>query len=246
MIGLVDADRVSANKSLADHLADFEQSLRAKDCTERHVSLVTGRARHSDITLTMNRYSHSYRDQEIDALRTLPDLSNPSRQRLRATGTDDAMAGDFHSADYLAQNERRGASDGGAGRLDHSDHGNADNARKSVQASDKRGSGTVERDENALRPAGLEPAAYGLGNHRSIHLSYGRRAASPSVYAMSPSRTNAHPFGMSNHKQKRPAGVRLPVGHFLTRMFGPVRTPARHAGGPGDCGRRPALSENAV
>ena len=80
-----------------------------------HPKTAQSLARHSDITLTMNRYSHSYRDQEIDALRTLPDLSNPSRQRLRATGTDDAVAGDSHSADYLAQKERRGASGGGAG-----------------------------------------------------------------------------------------------------------------------------------
>ena len=27
---------------------------------------------------------------------------------------------------------------------------------------------------NLVRPAGLEPAAYGLGNRRSIRLSYGR------------------------------------------------------------------------
>ena len=63
----------------------------------------------------MNRYSHTYRDQEIDALHTLPDLSNPSRQRLSATGTDDAAADDLRSADYVAQDQRRGASDGGAG-----------------------------------------------------------------------------------------------------------------------------------
>ena len=39
-----------------------------------------------------------------------------------------------------------------------------DNARNSVQTSEKRDSGAVERKKSASRPAGLEPATYGLGN----------------------------------------------------------------------------------
>jgi hypothetical protein len=33
---------------------------------------------------------------------------------------------------------------------------------------------TVDMGEKGIRPAGLEPAASGLGNRRSIRLSYGR------------------------------------------------------------------------
>ena len=89
----------------AGRVADFH-SLRHTFITNLanggvHPKTAQSLARHSDITLTMNRYSHSYRDQEIDALRTLPDLSNPSRQRLSATGTEDGAADDWRSADYL-------------------------------------------------------------------------------------------------------------------------------------------------
>ncbi len=46
--------------------------------------------RHSDINLTMSRYSHVLRGQESEAIEGLPDLSLPSRQsqQARATGTD--------------------------------------------------------------------------------------------------------------------------------------------------------------
>src|SRR5262249_12296352 len=47
-------------------------------------------ARHGTISLTMDRYSHTLRQQETEALAVLPDLSGPARESLQATGTTDA------------------------------------------------------------------------------------------------------------------------------------------------------------
>ena len=46
--------------------------------------------RHSDINLTMSRYTHIFRGQEAEAINKLPDLSFPSQeaQKSAATGTD--------------------------------------------------------------------------------------------------------------------------------------------------------------
>ena len=46
--------------------------------------------RHSKIELTLGRYSHVYAGQETEAIKSLPDLSLPSKQAQRAiaTGTD--------------------------------------------------------------------------------------------------------------------------------------------------------------
>jgi integrase len=45
-------------------------------------------ARHSTIALTMDKYTHTLREQEAEALGVLPDLSPTSREAVRATGTD--------------------------------------------------------------------------------------------------------------------------------------------------------------
>ncbi len=47
--------------------------------------------RHSDINMTMSRYTHIFRGQESEAVAGLPDLSLPSKeaQKAAATGTDD-------------------------------------------------------------------------------------------------------------------------------------------------------------
>ena len=47
--------------------------------------------RHSDINLTMSRYTHIFRGQESEAVEKLPDLSLPSqkKQQALATGTND-------------------------------------------------------------------------------------------------------------------------------------------------------------
>ena len=45
--------------------------------------------RHSDINLTMSRYTHIFRGQESKAVAELPDLSPPSKQSQKTTGTYD-------------------------------------------------------------------------------------------------------------------------------------------------------------
>ncbi len=45
--------------------------------------------RHSNIDLTMSRYTHIFGGQESEAVAKLPDLSLPSRQNQKATGTND-------------------------------------------------------------------------------------------------------------------------------------------------------------
>ena len=53
-----------------------------------HPKLAQALARHSTITLTMDRYSHTVLGEQSDALAALPDLTGPARQEQRATGTD--------------------------------------------------------------------------------------------------------------------------------------------------------------
>ena len=46
--------------------------------------------RHSDINLTLSRYSHLFKGQESEAIARMPDLSAPSSQQQARTGTNDA------------------------------------------------------------------------------------------------------------------------------------------------------------
>ena len=61
-----------------------------------HPKLAQQLARHSTITLTMDRYSHTVMGDLSDALTALPDLDHPPAEqtRQRATGTFDAAASD--------------------------------------------------------------------------------------------------------------------------------------------------------
>ena len=55
-----------------------------------HPKVAQSILRHSDINLTMSRYTHVFRGQESEAVAKLPDLSLPSKQKQQAvaTGTD--------------------------------------------------------------------------------------------------------------------------------------------------------------
>jgi len=58
-----------------------------------HPKIAQSVMRHSSIELTMSRYTHVFAGQESAAVAALPDIvAAPTRQRARATGTDNATA----------------------------------------------------------------------------------------------------------------------------------------------------------
>ncbi len=57
-----------------------------------HPKVAQAIMRHSDINLTMSRYTHIFRGQEAAAVAKLPDLTTPDRQSQKATGTDGKCA----------------------------------------------------------------------------------------------------------------------------------------------------------
>ena len=63
-----------------------------------HPKIVQSLMRHSDINLTMSRYTHVFRGQESEAVANLPDLSSPSKEQQRLMGTDDRAAESAESA----------------------------------------------------------------------------------------------------------------------------------------------------
>ena len=71
-----------------------------------HPKLAQSLARHSDINLTMSRYTHTTRGEQSEALAALPDLSAATASELRATGMTDATASadvrQNHVACYVA------------------------------------------------------------------------------------------------------------------------------------------------
>jgi hypothetical protein len=71
-------------------------------------------ARHSTITLTMDRYTHTLVEEQTEALAVLPDLPRRVPQEARATGTDDSA---IVLADCLALPERFQATSVDFGRL---------------------------------------------------------------------------------------------------------------------------------
>jgi len=97
-------------RDAAGRVADFH-SLRHTFITNLanggiHPKTAQALARHSTITLTMDRYSHTLRGQEAEALAVLPDLSASGKEEMGATGTDDTRTSPRNSASCLALSER--------------------------------------------------------------------------------------------------------------------------------------------
>jgi len=67
-----------------------------------HPKVAQSIMRHSDINLTMSRYTHVLSGQESKAIESLPDLTTPSQesQQAKATGTDNKKADTAHKSAY--------------------------------------------------------------------------------------------------------------------------------------------------
>ncbi len=62
-----------------------------------HPKVIQAIMRHSDINLTMSRYTHIFHGQESEVVTRLPDFSKPSKKKQRAvaTGTDNVLPSDW-------------------------------------------------------------------------------------------------------------------------------------------------------
>ena len=134
-----------------------------------HPKVAQDLMRHSDINLTMSRYTHTLTGQQARAIAALPDLSSPRQEAQRKTGTDDGngtsswenqLPQDTQNdcakslAKPCAQERISVDNDGQSGRNVEKD--------KVAFFSEKPQFPTEKRDSKGLRVLGLEPRTHGL------------------------------------------------------------------------------------
>jgi len=158
-----------------------------------HPKVVQSIMRHSDINLTMNRYTHIFRGQESEAVANLPDLSLPSskRQKAVATGTDNrpVNAAQTDQKELTLKLTPKSTPTAFSGYNQSATVGNEQNDLVKSAADDNcLNSGELDNKKNELstnvsdktktRLRGLEPLTFGSVDRRSIQLSYRRKIAS--------------------------------------------------------------------
>ncbi len=124
-----------------------------------HPKVAQSIMRHSDINLTMSRYSHVLRGQESKAIEGLPDLSLPSkqRQRAKATGTDGSGEWTPKWTPELTLPAYSGcdrSSPVGSGQSE---------ARKNDSSRNCRESGKLDAENNRLAAVGMGETEMGRG-----------------------------------------------------------------------------------
>jgi len=155
-----------------------------------HPKVAQAIMRHSDINLTMSRYTHTLRGQEAKAIESLPDPALPSTQAQQGvkTGTDDDSAGqeleqfkeltpqltpDLTPTAFSGCN--RLATEGKTTRVEVRRSANRKPPSEEDLSTDTTAMSPHVISKRGTRPGGLEPPTYGLEIRCSIQLSYGRK-----------------------------------------------------------------------
>ena len=174
----------------AGHVVDFH-ALRHTYITNLaragvHPKVAQQLARHSTITLTMDRYSHLVIGDLSNALHALPDLSPQTPERQRATGTCDIAPKSLPTGlpkslpnclpTQVASQPSPVASHCTMASSDTDPAPQGDAGKTGVCCTSTHRVASHDTDVSQLRPAGFEPATPGLGN-RCVAVSTNPKSA---------------------------------------------------------------------
>ncbi len=129
-----------------------------------HPKLDQDLARHSDINLTLSRYTHTLLGERAKALAALPDLSKDNTEAMRKTGTDGKTAGKptvvFPSCFPEFQRLEANSVDSGGLRGDEPED---------AQTPAQQESPPFSATKSTKPPNGLEPLTCGVQNRCSAN-----------------------------------------------------------------------------
>jgi len=137
-----------------------------------HPKVAQSIMRHSDINLTMSRYTHTLLGQESEAINSLPDLSLPSKtaQKAIATGTDNKPMDAVQNVQkkltpFLTPTTYSGCDQsamiGNANSLKTKKGENCKSLKNGLLGAKKHPLSSSDNSGFTTRPKGLEPSTFG-------------------------------------------------------------------------------------